>query len=49
MYVPISTYRLQLHANFPFAAATELASYLSQLGVGVCYTSPYFAAMPGRR
>ena len=47
MYVPVSTYRLQLHANFPFAAATDLASYLSQLGVGACYTSPYFAATPG--
>ena len=23
MYVPVSTYRLQLHGNFPFAAATE--------------------------
>ena len=47
MYVPTSTYRLQLHAHFPFAAATDLASYLSRLGVGACYTSPYFEATPG--
>ncbi len=47
MHVPISTYRLQLHAGFPFAAAAEVSEYLARLGVGACYTSPYFAAMPG--
>jgi (1->4)-alpha-D-glucan 1-alpha-D-glucosylmutase len=47
MYLPVSTYRLQLHAGFPFAAATDLAPYLARLGVGACYTSPYFAAAPG--
>ena len=47
MYVPLSTYRLQLHAGFTFEAATDLAPYLAQLGVGACYTSPYFAANPG--
>ena len=47
MYVPISTYRLQLHAGFPFAAAEHVSVYLNRLGVGAVYTSPYFAAMPG--
>src|SRR5262245_38519126 len=47
MYVPISTYRLQLHAGFPFAAAANVSAYLARLGVGACYTSPYFAAVPG--
>jgi (1->4)-alpha-D-glucan 1-alpha-D-glucosylmutase len=47
MYVPLSTYRLQLHAGFAFDAATALVEYLAQLGVGACYTSPYFAARPG--
>jgi (1->4)-alpha-D-glucan 1-alpha-D-glucosylmutase len=47
MYVPSSTYRLQLYAGFPFAAAIEASEYLARLGVGACYTSPYFAAMPG--
>jgi len=47
MYVPTSTYRLQLHAGFPFAAAEEAAGYLARLGVGAVYTSPYFTAMPG--
>jgi (1->4)-alpha-D-glucan 1-alpha-D-glucosylmutase len=47
MYLPLSTYRLQLHAGFTFDAARDLAPYLAQLGVGACYTSPYFAATPG--
>ena len=47
MYVPISTYRLQLHAGFPFAAAERVAVYLARLGAGAVYTSPYFTAMPG--
>ena len=47
MYVPLSTYRLQLHPGFTFDAATDLVPYLSQLGISACYTSPYFAANPG--
>jgi (1->4)-alpha-D-glucan 1-alpha-D-glucosylmutase len=47
MYVPTSTYRLQLHAGFTFAAATEACGYLARLGVGACYMSPYFTANPG--
>jgi (1->4)-alpha-D-glucan 1-alpha-D-glucosylmutase len=47
MYVPTSTYRLQLHAGFPLDAAADLSEYLAELGVGACYTSPYFAAGPG--
>jgi (1->4)-alpha-D-glucan 1-alpha-D-glucosylmutase len=47
MYIPASTYRLQLHAGFPFAAAEHAVGYLARLGAGACYTSPYFAAMPG--
>lgn len=47
MFVPSSTYRLQLHPGFPFAAALEISEYLARLGTGACYTSPYFAAMPG--
>jgi (1->4)-alpha-D-glucan 1-alpha-D-glucosylmutase len=47
MYVPVSTYRLQLHAAFPFAAAERASAYLARLGTGAVYTSPYFTAMPG--
>lgn len=46
-YVPLSTYRLQVHAGFPLAAATAIVPYLQRLGVDACYTSPYFTAEPG--
>src|SRR3954454_16097249 len=46
-YVPDSTYRLQIHRDFPLSAATAIVPYLARLGVGACYTSPYFTAAPG--
>ena len=46
-YVPVSTYRLQIYRDFPFRAAEDIAGYLAALGVGACYTSPYFTAEPG--
>lgn len=46
-FVPGSTYRLQLHAGFPLAAARDVVPYLRRLGVDTCYTSPYFTAAPG--
>ena len=46
-YVPVSTYRLQVHQGFPFDAARDAAGYLSRLGAGAVYTSPYFTAAPG--
>jgi (1->4)-alpha-D-glucan 1-alpha-D-glucosylmutase len=46
-YVPDSTYRLQIHRDFPLAAATAIVPYLARLGAGACYTSPYFTAAPG--
>jgi isoamylase len=39
-YAPVSTYRLQLHAAFPFAAAQGAAAYLEALGVDADYDSP---------
>ncbi len=45
--VPLSTYRLQLHAEFPFSAARESLEYLWQLGISDCYLSPIFASRPG--
>ncbi len=45
--LPVSTYRLQLSPSQNFAAAAELASYLSELGISECYCSPVFAARPG--
>jgi (1->4)-alpha-D-glucan 1-alpha-D-glucosylmutase len=44
---PLTTYRLQLNAAFPFAAARALAGYLDELGVTDCYTSPILRATPG--
>ncbi len=45
--VPDSTYRIQLNAQFDFAAAAELAPYLRELGISHCYASPYLKARPG--
>jgi len=46
-FVPISTYRLQVHGGFPLTAARDIVPYLKRLGIGAVYTSPYFAAEPG--
>ncbi len=46
-YVPLSTYRLQVHGGFTLHAATAVVPYLARLGVAACYTSPYFTASPG--
>ena len=47
LYVPASTYRLQIHAGFPLTAARDIVPYLQRLGIAACYTSPYFTAEPG--
>jgi (1->4)-alpha-D-glucan 1-alpha-D-glucosylmutase len=46
-YVPVSTYRLQVHAGFPLTAARDVVPYLARLGAGTAYTSPYFTAAAG--
>ena len=46
-FVPLSTYRLQVHGGFPLTAARDVVPYLAALGIGACYTSPYFTAAPG--
>jgi (1->4)-alpha-D-glucan 1-alpha-D-glucosylmutase len=45
--LPLSTYRLQLHAAFTFADARTIVDYLARLGVSDCYLSPIFASRPG--
>ncbi len=45
--IPRATYRLQLNRNFTFAHATEIVSYLAELGISHCYTSPCFASRSG--
>lgn len=47
LYVPTSTYRLQIHHAFPLTAAADVVPYLARLGADACYTSPYFTAVPG--
>jgi len=41
---PASTYRLQLNRDFTFAKAQAIISYLADLGISHCYTSPILAA-----
>ena len=47
MTPPASAYRIQLGPHLGFAGASELAGYLSDLGIGAMYTSPVLAATPG--
>jgi (1->4)-alpha-D-glucan 1-alpha-D-glucosylmutase len=42
-----STYRVQLSAAFPFAAARSVVPYLADLGVSHLYTSPVLRARSG--
>jgi glycogen operon protein len=46
-FVPVSTYRLQLHKGFTFKDAEQAAAYLASLGVDALYLSPIFKAVPG--
>ena len=46
-YVPLATYRLQVHAGFPLPEAARAVPYLQRLGITTCYTSPYFTATAG--
>lgn len=46
-HLPRATYRLQLHRDFPFAAAQKALPYLARLGVTDVYLSPIWASTPG--
>jgi (1->4)-alpha-D-glucan 1-alpha-D-glucosylmutase len=43
---PLSTYRLQVNADFPFSAVRGLLEYFRDLGIGTLYFSPVFKARP---
>jgi (1->4)-alpha-D-glucan 1-alpha-D-glucosylmutase len=45
--IPRATYRVQLHRDFDFAAATALVPYWAALGISHLYTSPILGARPG--
>lgn len=44
---PVSTYRLQISADFPLDKAAQVAGYLGDLGADWVYLSPLLAATPG--
>jgi (1->4)-alpha-D-glucan 1-alpha-D-glucosylmutase len=44
---PLSTYRIQFHKGFRLAQASELVSYLHDLGVSHVYASPLLEARAG--
>ncbi|MDL2343189.1 malto-oligosyltrehalose synthase [Deinococcus sp. MIMF12] len=46
-HTPSSSYRLQLHAGFDFAAARRVLPYLARLGVTDVYLSPVWTSTPG--
>ncbi|GAC1516832.1 MAG: malto-oligosyltrehalose synthase [Gemmatimonadaceae bacterium] len=42
-----ASYRLQMHKEFPLAAAASIAGYLARLGISHVYLSPILEARPG--
>ncbi|UQN05355.1 malto-oligosyltrehalose synthase [Deinococcus sp. QL22] len=46
-HIPSSTYRLQLHPGFGFAAARRVLPYLARLGITDVYLSPVWTSAPG--
>lgn len=44
---PLSTYRLQIRSGFTLDDASEVTSYLADLGASWAYLSPLLAATPG--
>ncbi|MFH1724311.1 MAG: malto-oligosyltrehalose synthase [Elusimicrobiota bacterium] len=49
MRVPLASYRLQLNADFGFAAARRIVPYLEKLGVSDIYASPIVRPRRGSR
>jgi (1->4)-alpha-D-glucan 1-alpha-D-glucosylmutase len=47
--IPLATYRLQFHKEFPFEAAVPLAPYLARLGISHVYASPILKSRTGSR
>ena len=45
--IPISSYRVQLHAGFTFTDACRILPYLKDLGISHVYCSPYMQAAKG--
>jgi (1->4)-alpha-D-glucan 1-alpha-D-glucosylmutase len=47
MFLPSSTYRVQLHKDFRFSDLRNILDYLQQLGIDTIYAAPILEAEPG--
>ncbi|CAN5453855.1 malto-oligosyltrehalose synthase [soil metagenome] len=47
MYIPASTYRLQITKSFNFKNLKKILPYLNKLGISTIYAAPFFEARPG--
>ena len=47
MYLPKSTYRIQVNASFKLGDVKRLIPYLHKLGISTIYSAPFFAATKG--
>jgi (1->4)-alpha-D-glucan 1-alpha-D-glucosylmutase len=47
MFIPVSTYRVQLHDQFTFRQLQDILGYLHELGVSTIYASPITTAFKG--
>ncbi|MDP9042688.1 MAG: alpha-amylase family glycosyl hydrolase [Bacteroidota bacterium] len=47
MYLPSSTYRIQLQKGFNFCNLKEIIEYLHDLGISTIYASPVTHAVKG--
>jgi (1->4)-alpha-D-glucan 1-alpha-D-glucosylmutase len=47
VYIPASTYRLQITKSFNFKNLKKILPYLNKLGISTIYSAPFFEARPG--
>jgi len=47
MYIPASTYRLQVNSSFKLADIDKIVEYLSKLGITTIYAAPFFQSRTG--
>ncbi|MHC2991956.1 hypothetical protein OB13_10285 [Pontibacter sp. HJ8] len=47
VYIPSSTYRLQISPKFKLQEVKQLIPYLKALGISTVYAAPFFPARPG--
>src|SRR4028118_1612426 len=47
MYIPVSTYRIQVNESFKLSELDGLIGYLDRLGISTIYSAPFFQARAG--